>query len=179
MSTKIGSLQDFAKRDGMQTSREWVKRFSENKFRKGLLKKAWNGKVNQNFPSAIAQIDYARWIAACPFCGEFCMVDPDDKFLFCLYCAGNNTGDAGPVTFPEDNEREMMDDSLFERPVIVKGNHPSFADEMLHSLPAVLPRNWKPGQRVGDLRKQHNLAVGDVDRVIKEKESVISKVENA
>lgn len=165
MSTQLVSIQDFAKRDGNKSSREWVKRFSEKKFMKGQLVRAWNGTINKNFTAAVARVDYGRWVAECPFCGGSCMVDPDDPFFFCLHCSGNGSGEAGPVTFPV--KRDEVETAVLEWPVIVSGRHASKAEEALHAIPAILPRNWKPGQTTDDLRKQHEHAIKAFEKAAK------------
>lgn len=168
MTTNLVSIQDFAKRDGKGTSREWVKSFSEQKFLKGALKKPWSGNVNENFPTAVARIDFGRWIADCPFCNGACMVDPDDDFFYCLHCAGNGTGDAGKVRFPD--EIENIESAVLERPVITSGVFNSKADEALNSIPALLPRNWMPGQTADDLKRQHEQSVAVALNDLEERE---------
>ena len=162
MTTALGSIQDFAKRDGKSNSREWVKHFSAEKVRTGQLARAWDGRVNERHPIALARIDAGRWLADCPFCGLSCMVDPDDDFFFCLYCAGNGTGEAGKARFPEN--REEIEAAILERPVITRGRHGSFADEQLHAVPVVMARNWVQGQTVDDLRIEFEFVVAEIAR---------------
>jgi len=162
MTTSLGSIKDFALRDGKSDSRDWVFQFSVAKFKKGQLVKAWNGTVNPGHPVALARIDSGRWIAECPFCGLSVMVDPDDDFFFCLYCAGNGTGEAGKVRFPEN--RDEIEAEILSRPVIAQGKHPSLADEQLHAVPVVAARNWKPGQTVEDLQNEYSFAIDEVQK---------------
>jgi hypothetical protein len=165
MTTKLACLQDFTKRDAGDitarlkkkeghTSRDWVIAFSINKTEKGLLGKPFSGKVRENFPLAIARVDFGRWIADCPFCGSACMVDPDDPFFFCLYCAGLGTGDACPCKFPEN--RDEIETEILKRQVISIGKHTSRADAAKNEPPLYygLARNWTPEETVDDLRKQ-------------------------
>lgn len=178
MSTKLACLQDFAKRDAgvirtrfrevqTPTSRDWVRTFSILFYEKLLLAKPWSGKINQNMQPAQARIDFGRWIAACPFCGRDCMVDPDDPFFFCLHCAGNGSGDAAPCIFPDD--RDAIEIAVLERPVMQIGKYPSKTDEALNSQPILpgLARNWAPGEKSKDLREQHTEVLRALQREIK------------
>jgi len=178
MSTRLACLQDFAKRDEadirarfrnmqMPTSRDWVRAFSIHKFERLLLVKPWSGKVNGNMQPAYARIDFGRWIAACPFCQRDCMVDPDDPFFFCLYCAGDSSGDAGPCIFPDD--RDAIETAILERPVMKIGKYPSKTDEALNSPPILpgLSRTWNPGESSLELRAQHIEVLQAIRREIK------------
>ncbi len=83
---KIVNGGDIARRDGMGSYREWLKRAA---FRFGHR---FRDEVDEEAVPVHAFMDYGRWVARCPVCGGAEYIDPDDPVFFCLSCGNAAIG---------------------------------------------------------------------------------------
>lgn len=150
MKKKIYDLTDKAKEEGFATPEEYhrgmvAKWKAENKLF------AWNGTRTNGNP-VYAIVERGRWLAQCE-CGAYDWVAPDHDF-WCFVCGNKATkGRARPVAFPED--KAEIEAELLKRDIIT-GAGKSDIQKLLSSKPYLphLSRNWKWGEKIGDLQAQ-------------------------
>jgi hypothetical protein len=82
-----------------------------------------------------AFVEYGRWAAKCPICGQYIDVDPGEPVWLCTSCGGMRLeARVSVVIFPE--ERVAIETELLRRANIWN-------------------RNWAPGERVEDLMAEY------------------------
>lgn len=152
MEDRIVGGKELAIRDGFTSHRDWILAKSIELFNKKQLSKPWAGVVSTS--TALAKIDFGRWLATCPACGGSEYVDPDEKLFFCFAC-GNKWagGQALTVVFPRN--KADIEKALLDRPVVVPETDDPLNRAMMSSpeLPR-LGRSWNPDETVKVLRKQ-------------------------
>ena len=101
---EIVTARTIARRDGVQTATDWLRKAAA---RKGVRIPAVIAGT-----AVIARIDHGRWIADCE-CKGAEYVDPEEPVFFCLSClnAGNN-GQMRPVKFPPASARAKIEAEL-------------------------------------------------------------------
>ena len=148
---KILRGSDVAKTLGAPSYREFV-----IKTARGLNRK-YTGKLTNQRP-VLARIDYGRWLADCE-CGGAEYVDPDDPVFFCQSCGNASTdGKLRKVIFPEPEERKKIEEAVLERRVeVIPGLNVHNQALRAKSVDGI-PRSWRPGESVEQLREQHEVA---------------------
>jgi hypothetical protein len=81
-----------------------------------------------------AFIEYGRWAAKCPICGQYMDVDPTEAIFLCVSCGGMRLqARVSTVTFP--------------------GNRAAIETELLRRA-NIWNRNWGPGETLADLKAE-------------------------
>lgn len=163
---RIISAKDYAKREGVSSVRELVKRWSARMYQKGQLDTPFVDGPSVG-KALVAKINHGQWIAHCDQCRTAMWVEPDDPFLYCYGCGNRITGGRPrPVIFPDPEVREKIEQILLERPVDDrKGTND--IDRAFTALPlaigvvekqlVALERSWKPEETVEMLMQQNGL----------------------
>ena len=150
---RILNGQDIAKEHGFSDYRTWMK----NAWTLNKSVPRWSGKISQG-PPIKAFVERGRWIAMCE-CNGGVWVDPEDPIAFCHTCGNVQTGGAArPVIFP--NNWKAIEKELLKRPTLPVGIGISEVSQALQARPELpmLGREWRPGEKISDLRKQHTAA---------------------
>jgi len=140
---KVITATDIAKRDGLNSQREWIRRLSIKMHKHRQLDTPFTEKIKRDAEPALAQINHGRWIATCPACGvgvEY--VDPEEKIFYCFSC-GNYAigGDGRRVQFPRN--WVAIEKRVMERPV-KKRKGANYIDREFMAETVGEPRNWQP-----------------------------------
>ena len=169
---KIFTGDDRARELGFKSYREYVIAFAKR------INMPFNPEVESDIPLRAVVRD-GRWLAECE-CGEFYYVSPLDPIGFCYGKCGNAfiDGKTRPIVFP-DNIAEI-EKALLEREL----NGPQTAFDRLgtqyagvmHKFPPVgAPRNWD-GEKVSDMRKEHEEAKKIKQEMERQEKEVQEKV---
>ena len=148
---KILCGSDVASALGAPSYREFVIRLSRESGKK------FTGKMTNKLPVQ-ARIDFGRWIADCE-CGGAEYVDPDDPVFFCQSCGNAEVdGKLRKVIFPKPEERDLIEKAVLERAVEVIPGLNAHNQALRAKSVDGIPRSWRPGESVEQLREQHQVA---------------------
>lgn len=177
MTERIITGKDYAKREGVKTVKELVKRWSGRMYQRGQLDTPFKDGPTAG-KAVTAEINHGQWIARCDQCATPMWVDPDEPILYCFGCGNRHTGGrARPVLFPSATERAEIEALLLERPVDDRRGTNAI-DRAFHALPlaiglvdgklVALDRSWKPEESAEDLRAQNAL----IEPLVKAREAL-------
>lgn len=169
--------KDYAKREGVKTVKELVKRWSGRMYQRGQLDTPFKDGPTAG-RAVTAEINHGQWIARCDQCATPMWVDPDEPIFYCFGCGNRHTGGrARPVQFPSAAERAEIEALLLERPVDDRRGTNAI-DRAFHALPlaiglvdgnmVALDRSWKPEESAEDLRAQNAL----IEPLVKAREAL-------
>jgi len=151
MVDKIFSGADVAKLRGAKSFRDYLIRLARQR---SML---FTNQVTQQ-DAVQARIDFQRWVADCDCCGGSEYVDPDDPVFFCLTCGNQKYGGKlRKVIFPE--AKAELEAAVLERQVNAPEVLDPIGQAMTVKLTDGISRSWNPGETVGDLREQHQVAM--------------------
>jgi len=140
---KVITATDIAKRDGLKSHREWIRKLSIRMNKKNQIDTPFTEKIKRDAEPAIAEINHGRWIAICPACGcgsEY--VEPEEKIFYCFSCGNYAIGGAGRrVQFPMN--REAVEIRTMSN-AVVKNRGGNYIDREFLAEPVCGARNWKP-----------------------------------
>lgn len=167
MLDKIVDGLDLAERDqtfdenGDLSQAAWILKLAGERHRARGLDTPYVGKLASKDESVYAFVTSGKWVASCPVCGPAATeyVNASERIFYCFNC-GNRAieGAARPVIFQTLKTREKIEAILLARPVD-DSRGSNLLDQATQARPKFkgLPRAWRPGETITDLRARNKL----------------------